>query len=45
MGKIIGDPPSETVHLRERARGGDRRALADLIQRHPDRLRRDDFDR
>ena len=40
MGKIVNDPPSETVHLLERLRSGDRRALADLFQRHRDRLRR-----
>ncbi len=40
MGKIKDDPPSETVHLLERLRAGDRRALADLFQRHRDRLRR-----
>jgi len=34
------DPPSDTVHLLERLRAGDRRALADLFQRHRDRLRR-----
>ena len=36
----MNDPPSETVHLLERLRAGDRRALADLFQRHRDRLRR-----
>jgi RNA polymerase sigma-70 factor, ECF subfamily len=40
MREITNDPPSETVHLVERIRGGDRRALADLFQRHRDRLRR-----
>jgi cytochrome c-type biogenesis protein CcsB len=40
MGKLMNDPPSETVHLLERLRAGDRRALADLFQRHRDRLRR-----
>jgi RNA polymerase sigma-70 factor (ECF subfamily) len=40
MGKIRNDPPSETVHLLERLRAGDRRALADLFQQHRDRLRR-----
>ncbi len=40
MGKIMNDAPSETVHLLERFRAGDRRALADLFQRHRDRLRR-----
>jgi len=38
MGKSMNDPPSETVHLLERLRAGDRRALADLFQRHRDRL-------
>jgi RNA polymerase sigma-70 factor (ECF subfamily) len=36
----MSDPPSETVRLFERLRAGDRRALADLFQRHRDRLRR-----
>jgi RNA polymerase sigma-70 factor, ECF subfamily len=40
MGKIMNDSPSETVQLFERIRAGDRRALADLFQRHRDRLRR-----
>jgi RNA polymerase sigma-70 factor (ECF subfamily) len=40
MGKIMNDSPSETVQLFERLRAGDRRALADLFQRHRDRLRR-----
>jgi len=40
MGNIMNDPPSETLHLIERLRAGDRRALADLFQRHRDRLRR-----
>jgi RNA polymerase sigma-70 factor, ECF subfamily len=40
MGKIMNDPPSETIRLLERLRAGDRRALADLFQRHRDRLRR-----
>ena len=40
MGKIENDPPSDTIHLFERLRAGDRRALADLFQRHRDRLRR-----
>ena len=34
------DPPSETVRLFERLRAGDRGALAELFQRHRDRLRR-----
>jgi RNA polymerase sigma-70 factor, ECF subfamily len=34
------DSPGDTIHLFERLRGGDRRALADLFQRHRDRLRR-----
>jgi len=40
MGKIMNDPPSETVHLLERLRAGDRRALAELFQRHRGRLLR-----
>jgi RNA polymerase sigma-70 factor (ECF subfamily) len=40
MGKIKNDPPSDTIHLFERLRAGDRRALAELYQRHRDRLRR-----
>jgi len=40
MGNVMRDPPSDTVHLLERLRAGDRRALADLFQRHRDRLRR-----
>ena len=40
MGKAADDSPSETVHLVERLHAGDRRALADLFQRHRDRLRR-----
>ena len=34
------DDPSDTGHLVERLRGGDRLALADLFQRYRDRLRR-----
>jgi RNA polymerase sigma-70 factor, ECF subfamily len=40
MGHVMNDPPSETVRLLERLRAGDRQALADLFQRHRDRLRR-----
>jgi len=40
MGKIINDPPSEIVRLLERLRAGDRRALADLFERHRNRLLR-----
>jgi len=40
MGTIKKDPSSDTVHLIERLRAGDRHALADLFQRHRDRLRR-----
>jgi RNA polymerase sigma-70 factor (ECF subfamily) len=40
MVESTNDPPSETVHLFERLRAGDRRALADLFQRHRERLRR-----
>ena len=34
------DDPSDTLHLVERLRDGDRQALTDLFQRHRDRLRR-----
>ena len=40
MGKFRNDPPSESVHLLERLRAGDRRALGELFQQHRDRLRR-----
>ena len=40
MGKFRNDPPSESVHLLERIRAGDRRALGELFQQHRDRLRR-----
>jgi RNA polymerase sigma-70 factor (ECF subfamily) len=40
MGNVMKDPPSETIRLLERLRAGDRQALADLFQRHRDRLRR-----
>jgi RNA polymerase sigma-70 factor, ECF subfamily len=40
MGNIMKDPPSETINLLERLRAGDRRALAELFQRHRDRLLR-----
>ena len=36
----MNDPPSDTDYLLDRLRAGDRRALADLFQRHRDRLRR-----
>jgi RNA polymerase sigma-70 factor, ECF subfamily len=36
----MNDPAGETVHLLERIRAGDREALADLFQRHRDRLHR-----
>ena len=36
----MNDPPSDTAYLLDRLRAGDRRALADLFQRHPDRLRK-----
>jgi len=36
----MNDPPSETVRLLEQFRAGDRQALAELFQRHRDRLRR-----
>jgi RNA polymerase sigma-70 factor (ECF subfamily) len=35
----MSDPSSESVRLLERLQTGDRRALADLFQRHRDRLR------
>jgi len=40
MVNIMNEPPSDTVDLIERLRGGDRRALADLFQQNRDRLRR-----
>jgi RNA polymerase sigma-70 factor, ECF subfamily len=40
MGNVMTDPPSETNRLLERLRAGDRGALAELFQRHRDRLRR-----
>ncbi len=40
MGSVMKDPPSEIMRLVERLRAGDRSALADLFQRHGDRLRR-----
>ena len=36
----MANDPSDTGHLVERLRGGDRQALTDLFQRHRDRLRR-----
>ena len=36
----MANDPSDTLHLVERLRGGDRQALTDLFQRHRDRLRR-----
>jgi RNA polymerase sigma-70 factor (ECF subfamily) len=36
----MNDPPSETIVLFERLQAGDRGALAELFQRHRDRLRR-----
>jgi RNA polymerase sigma-70 factor (ECF subfamily) len=36
----MADDPSDTGHLVERLRAGDRQALTDLFQRHRDRLRR-----
>ncbi len=35
----MANDPSDTDHLLERLRGGDRQALTDLFQRHRDRLR------
>ena len=40
MGNVMKESPSGTVNLVERLRAGDRRALAELFQRHRDRLRR-----
>src|SRR5580698_3638726 len=40
METIMADDPSETTHLIERLRTGDRQALTDLFQRNRDRLRR-----
>jgi RNA polymerase sigma-70 factor, ECF subfamily len=40
MDKIMSDPANETIRLFERLRAGDHRALAELFQRHRDRLRR-----
>jgi RNA polymerase sigma-70 factor, ECF subfamily len=40
MVNMTKDPPSETIGLLERLRAGDHRALADLFQRHRDRLQR-----
>jgi RNA polymerase sigma-70 factor, ECF subfamily len=36
----MSSDPSDTLHLIERLRGGDRQALTDLFQCHRDRLRR-----
>ena len=36
----MANDPSDTVHLVDRLRGGDRQALTDLFQRYRDRLRR-----
>src|SRR5262249_40445197 len=40
MGPGMAKDPSDTLHLVERLRQGDRQALTDLFQRHRDRLRR-----
>jgi RNA polymerase sigma-70 factor (ECF subfamily) len=40
MGTVMANDPSDTIHLVERLREGDRQALTDLFQRHRDRLRR-----
>src|SRR3954471_6708228 len=40
MGTFMANDPSDTLHLVERLRAGDRQALTDLFQRHRDRLRR-----
>ena len=34
----MANDPSDTIHLVERLRAGDRQALTDLFQRHRDRL-------
>jgi hypothetical protein len=36
----MANDPSDTLHLMERLRAGDRQALTDLFQHHRDRLRR-----
>ena len=36
----MANDPSDTVHLVDRLRGGDRQALTDLFQRYRKRLRR-----
>jgi RNA polymerase sigma-70 factor (ECF subfamily) len=40
MGTVMKDPPSETVRMLARLQAGDRQALAELFQRHRDRLRK-----
>src|SRR6516162_2790330 len=40
MGTVMANDPSDTVHLVERLRAGDRQALTDLFQRHRERLSR-----
>jgi RNA polymerase sigma-70 factor (ECF subfamily) len=40
MGNVMANPPSETVHLLERLRAGDRRAISELFEHHRERLRR-----
>src|SRR5262245_59403537 len=40
MGNVMANDPSDTLHLVERLRAGDRQALTDLFQRHRERLRR-----
>src|SRR5262245_5528146 len=40
MATVMANDPSDTLHLIERLRAGDRQALTDLFQRHRERLRR-----
>jgi RNA polymerase sigma-70 factor (ECF subfamily) len=40
MGTLMGDSQGETDHLVQRLRAGDRQAVAELFDRHRDRLRR-----
>jgi RNA polymerase sigma-70 factor (ECF subfamily) len=40
METVMANDPSDTAHLVERLRAGDRQALTDLFQHHRDRLRR-----
>jgi RNA polymerase sigma-70 factor (ECF subfamily) len=40
MGTLMNEPPSETARSLERLRAGDHGALADLFERHRDRLKK-----